>query len=271
VKRILKSLGRFAGFTQWTKPMAFQWQKWQHKKGNLAFRKENPTKVLPPDKWLFETFQLDYKKYFLDGALCAKEIIDWSKPYLPEDALWKILDWGSGTARVTQHIHQFAPYSLVYGSDTNKDMIQWNNQHIKNVLFHPLTQEPFLPYPDHFFHLVYGISVFTHLPVQQQWEWLETLLRVMETGGILILSTHGTYFEKQLSKKQIRNWKEKGFLELVAGAKGLAIGDRNYGVYQNASILKDQFEINFNIIQSYQGQEFPEIMGGQDLWILQKK
>ncbi|OYZ48785.1 MAG: hypothetical protein B7Y15_11390 [Bacteroidetes bacterium 24-39-8] len=264
-------MGRFAGISQWTKPMAFQWQKWQHKKANKAFKKQFPAQVLPPDKWLFETFQTNYVKYTVEGNLCAKEIIDWSKPYLPEDDLWKILDWGCGTARVTQHIHQHAPYSLVYGADINSEMIQWNSQHIKNALFHSLSDQPKLPYPDNFFHLIYGISVFTHLPIQQQITWLHTLLMALQTGGILILSTHGSYFENSLTKKQRSLLQNKGFLELAEGVEGLSAGDRNCSVYQNARILKDVFTKDFQLIQLYEGKEFPTIMGGQDLWILQKK
>jgi SAM-dependent methyltransferase len=271
MKRFLKSLGRAAGLQQWTKPMAFQWQKWQHKKGNRAFRKKFPNQVLPPDKWLFETFQLDYHKYSIDGNLCAKEIIDWTKPYLPEEALWKILDWGCGTARVTQHIHHYAPYSLVYGADTNAEMIQWNSQHIKNALFHPLTQEPALPYPNDFFHLIYGISVFTHLPIEQQLTWLQALLGVLETKGILLLSTHGSYFENRLSNKQRLILQQQGFLELVEGKQGLSAGDRNYSVYQTVQHVKELFAKDFELKQLYEGKEFPQMMGGQDLWILQKK
>lgn len=271
MKRLLKSLGRVSGLSHWAKPMAFQWQKWAHKKSNWAFRKKFPNQVLPPDKWLFETFQTNYVKYTVEGNLCAKEIIDWSKPYLPEEALWKILDWGCGTARVTQHIHQYAPYSLVYGADTNAEMIQWNSQHIKNALFHSLSEQPILPYPDEFFHLIYGISVFTHLPIQQQLSWLQVLSKLIETGGILILSTHGTYFENKLSKKQRSFLQNQGFLELVEGAQGLSAGDRNFSVYQNANILKEVFAKDFHLIQLYEGKEFPKIMGGQDLWILQKK
>ncbi|OYU55293.1 MAG: hypothetical protein CFE25_10110 [Chitinophagaceae bacterium BSSC1] len=264
-------MGRVTGLTHWAKPMAFKWQKWQHKKVNRAFRKKFPNQVLPPDKWLFETFQTNYVKYTVEGNLCAKEIIDWSKPYLPEDALWKILDWGCGTARVTQHIHQHAPYSLVYGADINSEMIQWNTLHIKNAFFHSLSEHTRLPYPDDFFHLIYGISVFTHLPIKQQITWLHTLQKALQTGGILILSTHGSFFENKLSKKQHALLQNQGFLELVEGNQELSAGDRNYSVYQNASILKQQFEKDFQIIQCYEGKEFPKIMGGQDLWILQKK
>jgi SAM-dependent methyltransferase len=271
VKRILKSLGRFAGITKWSKTMAFQWQKWHYKKANRAFKINHPTNVLPPDKWLFETFKLDYTKYVQDGSDCAKEIIEWTKPFLPEEALWKILDWGCGPARVTQHIHQFAPNSLVYGADNNRQIIDWNNKHIGAVLFHPLTQEPTLPYPSDFFHLVYGISVFTHLPINLQITWLQSLLRVISKGGILILSTHGSFFEKKLSSKQISIWKRQGFLELVEGVKGLTIGDRNFSVYQDASSLEAILEIDFKILQFFEGIDFPEKMGGQDLWILQKK
>ena len=251
--------------------MAFHWQQWRHKKLNKAFKKRSPEQVLPPDKWLFETFQIKYSKYLSDGALCAKEIIDWASPYLPEDRLWKILDWGCGTARVAQFIHHYAPYSLVYGVDPNEEMIQWNSKHINSVLFQSIAQKPVLPYPSDFFNLIYGISVFTHLPIQQQNAWLETLYHVLETGGILIISSHGSFFEKQLSKKQVQIWKEQGFVEVVEGTKAIAVGDRNYAVYQDAQILKEQLDIHFNILQSYQGKEFPGIMGGQDLWILQKK
>jgi len=41
------------------------------------------------------------------------------------------------------------------------------------------------------FDLIYGLSVFTHLPESSATKWLLEMQRVLKPGGILIVSIHG--------------------------------------------------------------------------------
>jgi len=51
--------------------------------------------------------------------------------------------------------------------------------------------EPPLAFADATFDLVYAISVFTHLPETLQWPWIVELHRVIEPGGVLLLTLSG--------------------------------------------------------------------------------
>lgn len=272
-KRVLKSIGHQMGMERWVKELVFQIQKVKFYHSNRAFTKNNPGILLPADRMLFETFQLNYQKYFNDGQLCAKEIIEWTLPYLNNENLLTILDWGCGSGRVIQHMYQFVPYSLLYGADTNSKMLDWNTIHIKDVHFSDLNKSTKSSYPTNFFNLIYGISVFTHLPVIEQEKWKQELTSILKPSGILLLSTQGNNFTKNLLNKEILQLKQTGHFEKAFPQKNGAngAGNRNFSSYHTYDYLLAFFSESFSILHFYDGQLFPEKMGGQDLWLLQKK
>jgi SAM-dependent methyltransferase len=269
----IKSLGQQMGIGRAIKELSFQLQRAQYYSRNRLFKKNNPTVLIPNDRWLFETFQLDYQKYFTEGELCAKEIMEWTKPYLPIENLLTILDWGCGAGRVIQHIHQYSPYALLYGADTNKEMIAWNQSNIKGIHFMELSNHAISPFPNDFFNLIYGISVFTHIPNNDRKKWQSEFCRTLKPGGILVLSTHGRYYYQNLLKQEIKQLELNGFLDKVfpIDHNNKGVGDRNFSSYQTQEYLENQFSPLFTILHYYDGVLFPEKMGGQDLWILQRK
>ncbi|MCX6205030.1 MAG: class I SAM-dependent methyltransferase [Bacteroidetes bacterium] len=249
----------------------FKFKKLLHFLKNQQFKKNNPSLAIPPDEYLFETFQLDYQKYFADGNLAAKEILDWTREYIPEE-MPTILDWGCGTGRITQHLHQYNPYALLYGADINQKMIDWDHQNIKDVHFSLISSDPPTDYPANYFDLVYGISVFTHLTSKLQDAWMVELQRIIKPSSILLITTHGSFFHSQLLQKEKKQLAENGFFEKAFHKNHLVqSGDRNDTMYVTETYFKKIIEPDFDIKSFYDGSIYPEKFGGQDLWILQKK
>ncbi|MBY0482033.1 MAG: class I SAM-dependent methyltransferase [Chitinophagaceae bacterium] len=254
------------------KRLHFYFEKAKYYYPNKKFCKANPGLALPNDEWLYETFQLNYKLYFKDGNLAAKEIFEWCSDYLQME-MPIILDWGCGTGRIVQHFHQFLPYALLYGADTNASMIAWNHQHIKSVYFSCIQQTNKTNYPCDYFDLIYGISVFTHLNELSQRFWVTELARVLKKGGILLVTTQGNFFKNKLPSSDTILFYKNGIVEksFPASTKNLLEGDRNFSVYETSVFFEQLIETNFTIIKYFDGSIYPEKFGGHDLWILQKK
>lgn len=271
IKKGIKKIIEKTATESISKQVHFKFKKLQYFLKNQQFRKSNPTVAIPPDEWLFETFQLDYQNYFDDGKLAAKEILDWTVELIPSE-MPTILDWGCGTGRIIQQLHQFNPYALLYAADINTQMIEWDHQNIKDVHFSAISSIPPTTYPANYFDLVYGISVFTHLPSKLQDEWLVELRRLIKPGGILLITTHGGFFFSQLTKKEKRQLNETGYYEKAFHQnKALQSGDRNDTMYVTEEYFKKIIEPDFEIKSYYDGIKYPKKFGGQDLWILQKK
>ena len=237
---------------------------------NQSFKKANPSFAIPANKWLFETYQLNYKKYFEQGKLAAKEICLWTEPYLQMEVP-TILDWGCGTGRVIQHVHSFAPYALLYGADSNTGMIQWNSKNLSGIHFTDIESIPPTAYPSNYFNLIFGISVFTHLSKNATLEWIIELHRIIQTDGILLVTTHGSFFMPQLFATEKKQLQETGFFATSFSANNTLTGNRNDTSYHTQAFFEELISDYFKIISIYDGSKHPEKMGGQDLWILQKK
>jgi SAM-dependent methyltransferase len=101
-----------------------------------------------------------------------------------------LLDFGCGCGRVLRHWSNLAD-TRVHGSDFNPYMIEWCRENLPFAAFSVNEPAPPLEYGDSSFDLVYGVSVFTHLPEPLQLPWLRELVRVTRPGGRLLLSLNG--------------------------------------------------------------------------------
>ena len=134
-----------------------------------------------------------------------------------------ILDFGCGCGRVMKYFHKLAFNSRLYGTDIDKEAIAWCQHHLAHIgEFIPNEALPPLPFDDDFFDFVYAISVFTHLPEDMQFAWLEELRRVTKPGGYLLLTTHGEELFPTAPEESKRQFREKGFHYSVGpGKEGL--------------------------------------------------
>lgn len=233
---------------------------------NQLFKKSNPNFSLPPNYFLYETFQLNYEKYYQQGLLSAQEMIDWSKPYLATTNP-TILEWGCGVARTCRHIHKYtSPETKVFACDINEQMIDWCKKNITKVKFDTITTITPTNYATNFFSLIYGISIFTHIPANEQEGWLKEMARILQQGGVFIFSTHGKKYFSKLTTTEQQILQQQGSYTKSYSQKG----HRLMSTYNNQENFKQIVLKYFSIIQVFDGASHLEKLGGQDLWIVKK-
>jgi SAM-dependent methyltransferase len=102
-----------------------------------------------------------------------------------------VLDFGCGCGRLFRYFHFLYPKARYYGVDPDPTGINWCKENLSDLgTFVQSSTHPPLPL-DQKFDFVYATSVFTHLPENLQFLWLEELHRVTNPGAYLIISTHG--------------------------------------------------------------------------------
>lgn len=99
----------------------------------------------------------------------------------------RVLDFGCGPGRVIDCIHDMHPDAELFGCDIDAEAIAWAADALGDVAdFRVNGLAPPLPFGDESFDLIYGISVFTHLPEDLQNAWLSELRRVLKPGATLL-------------------------------------------------------------------------------------
>ncbi len=249
----------------WLDRLLYQLSRWQHKKINQLYLQQHPAAVLPGDYDLYETYQLNYKKFIEDGALAAKEIINWTKPYL-NTAEPNILDWGCGAGRITKHILSYSPNAIVYACDINESLIEWNKKNYANITFSTINNFTPTFYAPQFFDLVYGISIFTHIEEKQQKEWITELHRILKNKAVLLVTTQGSFYQDKLLPAQKKTLHQKGIYTQSYRQQG----HRMMSAYHVSEYFRKMVQPFFTVLEYYSGASNPEKAGGQDLWILQK-
>ncbi|CAI8186614.1 MAG: Trans-aconitate 2-methyltransferase [Flavobacteriaceae bacterium] len=261
ISRTLRAIGLLQAFDR----LNFWLEKRKNKSSNETFLKDNPGVVLPPDYLMYESFQLNYHKYYTESVESAKWISDLAAPYINLESI-KVLDWGCGPGRVIRHMQTVLNHNCqLYGTDYNKNSINWCKQNLLGISFNHNGIEAELPYSNCEFDLIYGISIFTHLSEEKHHEWFEELYRVLAPNGILILTTQGDNFRIKLTEEEVRKYDE-GSLVVRGMVKE---GHRTYSAFQPKKFMDQLFkgaQIEAHITREVvSGRALP-----QDVWIVRK-
>jgi ubiquinone/menaquinone biosynthesis C-methylase UbiE len=267
IKALIKQLFFASGFSPFLDNLLFKFKYFNNKKKNLEYANTNSNIKFPPDYYLYETYKLDYQTYIEDGNLSAQEIIDWTNKYLAKNNL-NILEWGCGVSRTCRHLYKYVPSnSKIFACDINKEMIDWNTNNIEEITFSLINYNPPTSYETNKFNLIFGISVFTHIDTTQQENWLVEIHRILAVGGIFLFSTHGNKYFTKLLKSERQKLNKSGSVTKNYYQKG----HRLMSTCNKANFLKNIVEKYFNILEYYNGESHLEKLGGQDMWIVQKK
>ncbi|MFO7616847.1 MAG: class I SAM-dependent methyltransferase [Bacteroidales bacterium] len=237
----------------------FLLMKIRNRKRNREFVRNHPDVALPPDYLMYESFKLDYGRYYLNGRKSAAWLADLAGKHTDLSRA-RILDWGCGPARVVRHLPDLLPGSECYGTDYNRKTITWCSGAFDNITFHANDLMPGLVFNDDHFDLVYGISIFTHLSEEAHHAWLAELLRVLKPAGVLFLTLHGASFREKLSGRERADF-DAGKL-VVRGR--VREGHRTYTSFHPESWVRNWFP-PASVAEHLAGGE-----GDQDVWIIKK-
>jgi SAM-dependent methyltransferase len=108
----------------------------------------------------------------------------------------------------------------LFGTDYNPAGPDWGRKNLPGVSFAANQLTPPLPYPDRKFDLVYAVSVFTHFPRGLQRAWIEEMHRVIEPGGILMLTLSGEGDFARLTQRERELFRKGELVEIDPGYAG---------------------------------------------------
>jgi SAM-dependent methyltransferase len=229
------------------------------RKKNELFLLKNDGIKLPPDYLMYESFLLDYQRYYENGRKTAEWLINLVRKHQNLDNT-AILDWGCGPARVLRHLPELAPEAKSFnGTDYNAKTISWCAENLREINFSNNSLMPPLSYQNDSFDLIYGISIFTHLSEEAHVHWLEELIRVLRKGGILFLTLHGEGFYNKLSEQEKQVFKS-GKLVVRGQVKE---GHRTFAAFQASEYVK-KWTGELQLLEHLPGNN------EQDVWVFKK-
>lgn len=248
-------------FSDWIR---FYFEYLKNYKINSSFRKKNPHINLPSDYLIYESFQLNYNKYFYGGFDTAKWLYNHlNKHYNLTNS--KILDWGCGPGRIIRHLPDLIDNNCTYyGTDYNKKSINWCNNNLSGISFNLNFLDAKLPYKNNFFDVIYGISIFTHLSEKMHKDWVLELSRILKPGGLLFITTQGDAFKVKLTKNELKKYKNH---ELIVRGK-VKEGHRTFSTFHPKKYTETLFK-KFHILEHIE-RKIQKSFIPQDVWILKK-
>ena len=173
------------------------------------------------------------------------------------------LDFGCGCGRVTRHWRGLP--AEVFGSDYNRHLVDWCKRNLAFARFGSNDLKPPLPHPDGRFDFVYALSVFTHLPEALQRAWMEELARVIQAGGHLAVSLHGTRYLDDMTADERRAF-EAGRLAVRADSPGSnACAAFHPHDYVKQTLVADLFDVVAFVPEGALGNPH------QDLYLLRRR
>jgi len=264
-KATLSTWLRRAGLMHLADGARFRLLQVRHRAENQRFRAAHPGVALPPDYLMYESFRLSYRSYYEGGRETAEWVRDQLAPYLSLQNQ-HLLDWGCGPGRVVRHLPAVVGQGCRFtGTDANAKSIAWCQAHLPGITFLTNEMRPPLALPDASVDAAYGISIFTHLSHEGHASWLAELLRVLRSGGVLLLTTHGAAFRAILTAAERAQFDAGALVE----RRQVREGHRVFAAFQPPAFLRQLFGERLAVLAHTPG-EWLGHGASQDVWLLRK-
>jgi len=165
------------------------------------------------------------------------------------DSFKAILDFGCGSGRVTRFFKPAAPGARLFGCDIDRPAIEWCSANLSDVgQFAVNGSEPPAPYSDRCFDFIFVFSVFTHLPESMQFAWLADLKRMLQPGGLLLATFHGTASWYRVPAGQEAQFQKLGFLHTDTG-KTAGLPDFYLTAYHSHDYIRERWSKFFEVLE----------------------
>jgi len=258
----ISNLLRSLGILYYTDKLRFYLKVMRKPGERKKFLKDHPGVALPPSYLIYESFDLNYESYYTASRETAAWLLDHFRKHKALENI-NILDWGCGPARIIRHLPGLLDASChVYGTDYNPRSIEWCRKNLPGINFNLNGAEPPLPYVDNSFDVLYGISIFTHLPEELHYAWFKELVRISRNGAVIFLTLHGDAFKAKLTDPEQAHF-NTGKLLIKGNTR---VGHRTYAAFHPEPFVREFFSGH---------QVLEHIPGGvirgkpqQDIWIV---
>ena len=231
---------------------------------NRELESSFPDFALPPRHLAFDAYGVvDWSWYKDSGESMAREIVDLLSRHAMSSPT-SLLDWGCGPARIVRHLPGLLPGTQVYGSDYNRQTVDWCAAHIPRVRFVANGLHPPLPFEDGELECIYGISVVTHLSQDVAESWLAELARVLTPGGLLVLWTNGDAIAAVMLPEERDAYEEGRYVSRAGVKEGIKWF---LSLHPDAWVrgqLSRRFDVEEHLPGGFTGTE-------QDIWVARKR
>lgn len=249
-------------FTDWVR---YYLQKFKNRKINKDFKSKNPNVKLPPDYLIYESFQINYHKYYSESFETAKWLTDHFKKHIDLKNT-RILDWGCGPGRIIRHLPNVIGKGCeFFGTDYNEKSIDWCSKNLTAIQFNKNSLKAQLPYEDNYMDVIYGLSIFTHLSEPLHYDWYNELYRVLKPNGIMFLTTQGDNFKVKMTDLELKKYNENKLV--VRG--NVKEGHRTYSAFHPQEFMRTLFG-NVDIVEHIDRKPENGNWLPQEIWIIKK-
>ncbi len=155
---------------------------------------------VPQNSAMRKTSSNSIRHYYLSGIQTYLPIVSFAlQKKVAFDQPIKVLDFGCGVGRQLHHFTSHFPRPAYFACDIDDTSIAFIADNYPKVETYVNSFSPPLKYPDEMFDMVYSVSIFSHLSMDDQKAWLEELARVTRPGGYCFLTVEGATALSSLS------------------------------------------------------------------------
>lgn len=173
-----------------------------------------------------------------------------------------VLDWGCGSGRTLNWLCANPAWRRHYhGCDVDRPAIEWlQHQGFDQVAV--CNDDPPLPYPDNYFEFAFNFSVLTHIPPERHRAWYAEFARILQPGGLVLMTTLGDFASSIDNDDRLREI--KGLIAEQGYAFKRAEGHYKHIAFASRAFARKSFA---GLLEEVAGNDY---YGSMDVFVLRK-